>query len=378
MRAHLVCDLALKTAFQDTDKPWRVLQIKIENETMLLAQPPIPPKGKEEQDFQALVLEGILEGGGGADQLCGAAPPPAAALLIFALDDATRVLIKYISGSAKVREKLLFSSCVKDLKEGLGATNNLRLFEAHDKEDVSFAAILEALGKSGTTKTAADLPLTHLERLALEERHMEKDRTVRLPGMAQLSFAVEEEVKTALQTLLTQQGGGPTTTNWLELKVEDEKVKVVSTRAVPAETMVPDGSFSALLPTDEPRFLVVAHQQQQIFFYYCPSGAPPKKKMLYSSCKRTAFSILRKEVEADGAAAIVEKEIQDPSDIGEVLSSSAVSGDGPSGDSGASAAVVAELQHALLNHSRPRGPPGRAGARRVFPPTKKEEGEYDG
>lgn len=284
MRAHLVCDPTLKTAFQDdTDKPWRVLQIKIENEAMLLAQPPIPPKGREEQDFQALVLEGVLEGGGGEADQSSAPPPLAAALLIFALDDATRVLIKYISGSAKVREKLLFSSCVKDLREGLGATNNLRLFEAHDKEDVSFAAILEALGKSGTTKTAADLPLTHLERLALEERHMEKNRTVRLPGMAQLSFAVEEEVKTALKTLThTQPVGGPTTNNWLELKVEDEKAKVVSTRAVPAETMVADSSFSTLLPTDEPRFLVVAHQQppqqQLIFFYYCPSGAPPEEE----------------------------------------------------------------------------------------------------
>ena len=184
VRAHLAVSEGLLHAFQQPD-PARLLRIKIEGEALDLAAPPLAKQADDDADFYAFLLEGVLQ----------ASPAPTSALLIFTLDDGTRVLIKYLGLSCPVREKMLYSSSVTDLKRGL-AGNNISLFEAHEREDVTCEGLLEALGKRREAPTGGvatmmassrhqqqqqqptPLPLTKLEELSLTERGMERDTGV--------------------------------------------------------------------------------------------------------------------------------------------------------------------------------------------------------
>lgn len=358
VRAHLAVSEGLLHAFQQPE-PARLLRVKIEGEALTLVEFPIAKQADDEADFQALVVEGVLQ----------ASPAPTSALLIFTLDDGTRVLIKYLGLSCPVREKMLYSSSVTDLKRGLAG--NFAFFEAHEREDVTFAGLLEALGKrreapAGRVATMmassqqqqqqqpAPLPLTKLEELSLTERGMERDTGVRLHGMSRLSFEVHPDVKAALDKVLA--AGEPE--NWLELALTKETVVVVALRSVtfPAGKLVAttEGGLTSLLPTDGPRFVVVAQQPDYLFIYSCPQAAPIKQKFAYSTAKQVV-------VEALGAAKAFDRvvEVGDADDLVEALAHSSSTSQGEadtSSSSSASRATAPELEHPLLARARPRGP----------------------
>jgi hypothetical protein len=355
VRAHLAVSEGLLHAFQQPD-PARLLLVKIEGEALELAAPPIAKKSDDGTDFQTLVVEGVLQ----------ASPTPTSALLIFSLDDGTRVLVKYLGLSCPVREKMLYSSSVTDLKRGLSC--NVSLFEAHEREDVTFEGLLEALGKRREAPTGgvatmiasaqkqkqqpAPLPLTKLEDLSLTERGMERDTGVRLHGMSRLSFEVHTDVKAAVAKVLA----ADEPENWLELALAKGTVVVTALRSVsfPAgngRMSTIEGDLSTLLPTGEPRFLIVAHDKaQHLFIYSCPQSAPIKQKFAYSTAKQVV-------VEALGAAKAFDRvvEVGDADDLAQALAHLPSTSEEDANTSTSGTAAL-QLEHLLLARVRPRGP----------------------
>ena len=363
VRAHLAVSEGLLHAFQQPE-PARLLRIQIEGEALALVETPIAKQADDEADFQALVVEGVLQ----------ASPAPSSALLIFTLDDGTRVLIKYLGLSCPVREKMLYSSSVTDLKCGL--MGNFSLFEAHEREDVTLAGLLDALGKRREAPTGgvatmmassqqqqqqqqpAPLPLTKLEELSLTERGMERDTGVRLHGMSRLSFEVHPDVKAALAKVLAAYEPE----NWLELALTKETVVVAALRsaffsAANGSVSTTEGGLSSLLPVDEPRFIIVAQQPEHLFIYSCPQDAPIKQKFAYSTAKQVV-------VEALGAAKAFDRvvEVGDADDLVQALlahASSTSEGEtsvSSSSSSSGSGTAAPELEHPMLARARPRGP----------------------
>ena len=363
VRAHLAVSEGLLHASQQPE-PARLLRIKIEGEALTLVESPIAKQADDEADFQALVVEGVLQ----------ASPAQSSALLIFTLDDGTRVLIKYLGLSCPVREKMLFSSSVTDLKRGL--MGNFSLFEAHEREDMTFAGLLDALGMRREAPTGgvatmmassqqqqqqqqqpAPLPLTKLEELSLTERGMERDTGVRLHGMSRLSFEVHPDVKAALAKVLAAYE--PET--WLEMALTKETVVVAALRSVSfsaanGNVSTTEGGLSSLLPVDEPRFIIVAQQPEHLFIYSCPQDAPIKQKFAYSTAKQVV-------VEALGAAKTFDRvvEVGDADDLVQALlahASSTSEGEtsASSSSSRSSGTAAQELAHPMLARARPRGP----------------------
>ena len=377
VRAHLAVSESLLHAFQQPESA-RLLRIKIEGEALELVAPPPAKRADEEADFHALVVEGVLQ----------ASPIPSSSLLIFTLDDGTRVLIKYLGLSCPVREKMLYSSSIADLKRGCAA--NLSLFEAHEREDVTFSGLLEALGKrrkapAGGVATVlassqqqpqqpAPLPFTKLEELTLTERGMERNMGVRLHGMSCLSFEIHPDVRAALAKVLA----ADEPENWLELALTKETVVVTALLSVSFPSRNDsmcrnERNLSSLLSTDEPRFLIVA-QQLHLFIYYCPQVAPIEQKFAYSTSKQVV-------VKALGATKAFDLviEVGDVDDFvqalatshGEAGTSSSISnisgGSGSSSNSSSSSVsgtTAPKLEHPLLARARPRGP-GRPRPREV-------------
>lgn len=352
VRAHLAVSEGLLHAFQQPD-PARLLRVKIEGEALELAAPPRAKQSDDGTDFQTLVVEGVLQ----------ASPTPTSALLIFTLDDGTPVLIKYLGLSCPVREKMLYSSSVTDLKRGLSC--NVSLFEAHEREDVTFEGLLEALGKRQEAPTGgvatmmasaqeqkqqpAPLPLTKLEELSLTERGMERDTGVRLHGMSRLSFEVHTDVKAALAKVLA----ADEPENWLELALAKETVVVTALRSVsfPAgngSMSTIEGDLSTLLPTGEPRFLIVARGQQHLFIYSCPQSALIKEKFAYSTAKQVV-------VEALGAAKAFDRVVEvGDADLAQALAHLPSTSEEEANTS--TSGNAAQLEHPLLARARPRGP----------------------
>lgn len=358
VRAHLAVSEGLLHAFQHPN-PARFLRIKVDGEALELAAPPLAKQDDDEADFKALVVEGLLQ----------VSPAPTSALLIFTLDDGTRVLIKYLGISCPVREKMLYSSSITDLRRGL--SGNFSLFEAHEREDVTFEGLLEVLGKRREAPTGgvatmmassqqqqqqqpAPLPFTKLEELSLTERGMERDTGVRLHGMSsRLSFEVHPDVEAALAKV----SAADEPENWLEMSLTKETVKVAVLRSV----SFPAGNgsvsdLSSLLPVDEPRFLILAQEAQHLFIYSCPQTAPIKQKFAYSTAKQVV-------VEALGVAKAFDRvvEVGDADDLVQALAHPPATSEGEANTSTSGTAAphlehAPQLEHPLLVRARPRGP----------------------
>ncbi len=368
VRAHLAVSESLLDAFQQPESA-RLLRINIKGEALELAAPPLWKQADEEADFHAMVVEGVLR----------ASPIPSSSLLIFTLDDGTRVLIKYLCLSCPVREKMLYSSSITDLKRGCAA--NLSLFEAHEREDVTFSGLLDALGKrrkapAGGVATMmassqqqsqqpAPHPLTKLEELTLAERGTEKNAGVRLHGMSRSSLEIHPDARAALAKV--RAAGEPG--NWLALALVEETVVVaallsVSFPSINDNVFRNEGILSSTLPTDEPRFIIVAQQPQHVFIYYCPQVAPIKQKLAYSIAKQ----VVVKALSATKAFDLV-IEVGEIDDLVQALAtsheeagtsrrcdSSDESGSSISSSTSLSGESTPKLEHPLLARARPRRP----------------------
>jgi len=352
MRAHLSVSDGLLAACQPlhTVTSTRLLHIKIEAECLVLAEPPIKKIGSEEDDFQHLVVERLMQA------------PNTAALLLIAMDDHPPVLIKYLPLTCPVREKMLYSSSVADLRRGLAI--HFSLFETHELEDMSFLnltgtlACWRATERGNAIATApiddgVESPLLSTSlygELAPTERAVARNVGVRLHGMSHVPFTMRSDVREALVRVLETRKPE----NWMELALKEEKIIVIAVRTVPFEKDMERQDdnlqesavhLSSLLPLDEPRFLVFTQQDSQhVFVFYCPQTASIKQKFTFSAAKSTliealgGYNIFDRIVEATDPNVTIQslmscsrgcKECVDHSDV---------------------------LHHPLLTETRPRGP----------------------
>lgn len=301
---------------------------------------------------EALVLARVMEKGGDVhadfDTNLGAIlADNEASLVVFRFDDepvngAYRwVLLAWVPDSAKVRDKMLYSSSRDDLKRTLGLTHFVTEYYANSKSDLSFAAVLEAQNKD---REAA--PLTEAERLRREERaltSLERDATTK-SAMSIVQFALSDTVKEELNMFTTGD------CNWVEMRVDLDKETIESAGSkivIATEPLAPhltneDGRFLALrLPDSKGGALTM-------FVYSCPETLPIRMKMTLSTVKSAAIAAAQEL----GVTFDKTFEIRDTADLDHYVQAEL---NPPEVTVGSSAAQ--------LSHSKPARP-GR-GARRV-------------
>lgn len=195
------------------------------------------------------------------------------------------LLISFIPDVAKVREKMLYSSCREDLKRSLGASMFKAEYAANEPSELTWAAM-----NAYFNSAKSDLFLTEREKLVMEEKARIDAETVftKTSMMAALPFAVDPALTAKLGELATVAAEGAVG-NWLEVSFAKETLQLAATEHVGEEVT----SWATFVRSEEPRFYVFSLRKPgggdsgdrlNFLAFFCPEATPVRTKMAMSRC----------------------------------------------------------------------------------------------
>ena len=252
-------------------------------------------------------------------------------------------LIAFVTEDCKVRDKMLYASCHKDLVNSLGSNMFKGECYVNDANDFTHEQILYAMRSS-----LINAPLTDAEiaRAAEAKASIGNQDTVQ-SGLATLPFQLTPQCADQLSRL----GAGEV--NLVAMLVDsDEHVdtagdaKALDSSDQLTESVEPgEGRFNAQ------RFPVEKGDEAKLFFVLTvPDSTPIKQRMILATVKSTVLE----RCSALGLEFAKMLEVQDPADI--------------VADLKAEIAALTE-DRSIKNEvafSKPKGPPGRRGKRRLM------------
>jgi len=258
-------------AAQESDAV-RALQVSISDEALVLAHT-LQKAGDARKDFE--------------ESLPAALDDNAASLVVFRFDDAPSsgayrwVLLAWVPDSAKVRDKMLYSSSREDLKRTLGLGYFFTEYYANSKSDLSFPALLDSQNKD-----REDAPLTEAERLKREERAMERDSGVKAAAMNVVQFALSAQVKDEMAQFMAGD------CNWIEMRVD---LAAETIESAGSKIVIAGEPLGPHLTSDDGRFLALRLPNSQggtltMFVYSCPEELPIRLKMTLSTVKSSVIA----------------------------------------------------------------------------------------
>lgn len=252
-------------------------------------------------------------------------------------------LLAYVTEDCRVRDKMLYASCHKDLVNALGATMFKAECYVNDADDFTHAQVLDAMRSS-----LVNAPLTEAEELrAAEAKASIGQQDTVQSGLATLPFELTPSCADQLGRL---QAGE---VNFVSMLVDgDEKIDT----AGDAKMLEASGELTASMDAEQGRFYalrypVEAGASAKLFFVLSvPDSTPIKQRMILATVKSTVLE----RCSALGLAFAKMLEVQDAADIVSDLQ--------------AEIAALSE-DRTLKNEvafSKPKGPSGRRGKRRMM------------
>ena len=237
---------------------------------------------------------------------------------------------------------MLYASCHKDLVNTLGATLFKGECYVNDAEDFTHASVLDAMRSS-----LVNAPLTEAEELRAAEAKASIGQDTVQSGLATLPFQLTPSCADQLKTL---KAGG---VNFVSMLVDsNEKVDV----AGDAKALETSGDLVVHMDSEQGRFYALRYPVEEgvaarLFFVLCvPDATPIKQRMILATVKSTVLE----RCSALGLAFTKMLEVQDAADIVSDLQGEI--------------AMFSE-DRSLKNEvafSKPKGPPGRRGKRRMM------------
>jgi twinfilin len=290
-RANLNVHEDVLAAFKDaqnSDSSVRSIVVKIEGESLVLGKS-VDRAGSIEDDFNATYANCLEQN--------------SASFVLFCQTDECVsgkqwVFMCWIPDLAKVRDKMLYSSSVEDLKRSLGLGLFAQDYSCSMPGDITWTAF-----QAATCTSETDSALTTTERQIKEEalQSRSESNVSKACAMGVLAFGCEEAALDALQRFRDA------VISWAVFSVSEETVRLADTSSEPL------AACAVALPA-EPRFCVHRHAGGKVFFvYYCPEDSPVRLKMTMSSCKAAVAARL-----ADAGVAVdVSLEVRDRADLEE-------------------------------------------------------------
>ena len=288
------------TLAQQFDQGIRGLKIVIQTET-LVVDAKYSRTASASIDFQTYVTDGL-----DADK--------PAIVLYCAADTADEraswILLSYIPDTARVREKMLYSTCREDLKRGLGTSFFKGEYGANEPSELSWDAMSHYFARD-----RSELFLTEREKMLQEETKRIDSETVftKTNMMAVLPFTIAPELIEKLAIIKTNEGEF----NWIEIIFENETLKLSGTDNVNKD----DTSWAKYIRSEEPRFYIFClpkiDSEETVLFlcFFCPETAPVRLKMTMSSSKATLIA----HITSLGLKFKKTFEVQEPGEIDEYI-----------------------------------------------------------
>lgn len=326
-RANLTVSQELKDTFEAAcvSGSIRAVKAEIQGEMITVSNDPtIQMSGTSEEDFTTLSKQKVSP-----------------RYYLWNVGEEGWVLVAFVNElTCKVRDKMLYASCHKDLVQTLGSSLFKGQFYCNSEEDFVYEGILDALRSS-----SVGAPMSEAEVARDAEEKASIGQGVSQAGMSSLPFQLTSKATEKLMEL--NEGGG---VNFVELKVtESEAVDLCAAKAVSS-----GAEIAASLDKENCRFYAlrypIAAGGHLFFVLSCPDSTPVKQRMILATVKATVLDACK------GAGLIFLKmmEVQDVEDI--------------------EADLLFEIEastedRSLKNDvafSKPKGPPGRKGRRRMM------------
>uniref|UniRef100_A0A1A7XW20 Twinfilin-1 n=1 Tax=Iconisemion striatum TaxID=60296 RepID=A0A1A7XW20_9TELE len=327
-----------------TGDQYRVLKIVIEDEQLVLGGTRKSSKTWD-QEYDSLVLP-LLEDG-------------LPCYILYRLDSINNqgyewILLAWSPDHSTVRHKMLYAATRATLKKEFGG--------GHIKDEL-FGTTKEELNLHGyrkhLTSQAAPLPLTaaeeELRQIKLSEVQTDISVDTKQQTLQGVAFPINKAAAEALVHFRDKK------INYVQLKIEDEVICLCSTE--PTELR----DLPKRIPKDSPRyhFFLYKHSHEgdylesTVFIYSMPGyKCSIRERMLYSSCKNNLIDMVEDKLKIE-----VEKKLE--IENGDELTSDFMYEE------------VHPKQHAHKQaFSKPKGPAGKRGGRRITRPPG-EGGEED-
>jgi len=217
-----------------------------------------------------------------------------ASLILFRCDNegANWLLVSWIPDGCRVRDKMLFSSSREDLKRTLGLGYFMGGdYAANNRADLTWEGY-----RASVAKDAKGAPLTERETLLKEERDLmrEEVQVNSSKAMGVMPFAV------SAQTIASWSEFASKSVSWVEMKVENEEVQLVSSKL-----LAQGESLQALVSEEDARFIMMRLSSSSssssaaasstpssltFFVFSCPENVPVRQKMTMSSSKASVLA----------------------------------------------------------------------------------------
>eukprot|EP00518_Triparma_eleuthera_P018508 CAMPEP_0197571096 /NCGR_PEP_ID=MMETSP1320-20131121/41780_1 /TAXON_ID=91990 /ORGANISM="Bolidomonas sp., Strain RCC2347" /LENGTH=337 /DNA_ID=CAMNT_0043133579 /DNA_START=62 /DNA_END=1073 /DNA_ORIENTATION=+ len=327
--ARLALDPSVRSAFGSGSH--RSVHLRVEGESLVLRKTSGSLGSPCAESFDGLGAE--VEGG-------------EAEFVLFSLDGSEGgkgkwLLVAWVPDSAKVRDKMLYSSSKEDLKKALGLTSFAGDYYANVEEDLKWDAYAASLVKVVAMNEREE---------ALQQEKMDKiadggSQLSKQGAMGVVPFSLSPCASSALDAFA--RGGS-------------HLVQLGQARDAPSlrggiAGAVGSRPLAGELGGDEPSFVIVrcvgdvAGSTKEVFVYSCPEAAPVRTKMSFSTAKSAALAEIKK------AGVVFDRtfEITEPPEIDAVLETVAKGGR----EEASSAA-------AEIKHKKPSRP-GKGKARKV-------------
>ena len=335
MAANLSITSKLKQAFEAacTSGNTRCVRARIQGETITVSSnPTLTSTESAEDDFVSLSKDKISP----QYYLWNTEPS----------NSSEWILVCYVLDTCNVRDKMLYASCHKNVTQQLGASFFKGMVYMNEESEFIYQSVVDAMRSS-----TVGAPLTEAEVARSIEEKASQGQGVSQSGMSSLPFQLTESATAAMATLKENQ------VNFVELKVDDkERVDMCTSKSIHDSSEI-----ASSMNQEEGRFYVlrypVENKSGKLFFILsCPESTPIKQKMVLSVVKSTVLDACK----SAGLEFFKMLEVQDVNETeGDLISEIKQS----------------EEDRSLKNDaafSKPKGPPGRRGKRRMMKSNQKK------
>lgn len=357
-RANLNVVAEVKESFTlaQEERNVRLFKITIHQESLVLNRT-VNNEGSATEDFSIITTESILTNS-------------EAAFVLYCLDDLTNetktealpwLLITWIPDGCRVRDKMLYSSSIKDLKTTLGAGFFKNEYAANVIADLTWAQYQTTINR---VIEVNENIMTEKELLLLEEKLVTQAESnsagSSASAMGVMPFNMSPEVISAFEAFQSS-----SEYTWLEVEILLETGTVETVSLVQAIELKQFSSFQSLVDTENPRFIIARlpkgtpptvfdiKSTTTVFVYSCPESTPVRMKMTMASSKASVMAA----AQSKGLTFQKTLEIRDPADIDALLLEE-MNGATAGGCEQVSSAAAQQL------HSKPSRP-GRGARRQV-------------
>ena len=200
------------------------------------------------------------------------------------------LIIFYCNDHCSVRNRMIYSSSIKALKNDLGSSNFVKDFQISLKKECTYNNYIDSIAEIDEKEmmTNDELDAYHAE--------MEANKTINFTRSDELKNAVIPELALKLtnnlKDILNNINNKDNMIIYTKLNMKTEELELISSSINQLNSPITLKEHINL-PINEPRFIILYNYQHKdrnnheqvlnLLLYYCPDLAKPREKMFYSS-----------------------------------------------------------------------------------------------